>query len=539
MLGMNKIWILLPVLSLMIITSACNNPTGNNDPTTEPEYTVKFDPNGGEIISGESEQKVEEGDAAVAPEVENGNLILSWDVDFTNVTSDLTVKAQWEKAEYTVTFDPNGGEIISGNSEQTVKEGDAAVAPEVENGNLKLSWDIDFTNVTSDLTVSAQWKKAEYTVTFDPNGGEIISGESEQKVEEGDAAVAPEVKNGNLALTWDINFTNVTSDLTVKAQWNKVQMNSQEVAAFAEASVVTVKVTTANYVATGSGFFIDENGTIVTNYHVIDGANSISIQTSNGGTYEVTKIVDFSSIYDIAILKIDLNNNPYLYLYEGNVTTGEQVYTIGSPLGHTGTFSGGIVSAASRTVGRIECLQHNAPISGGNSGGPLVNTYGEAIGINAFNYSGGQNLNFAIKIAMLNILERNKNYTLAEYKEWYIIEINRSYYIRNTDDESYSTSTINTYQVITGSPCISSYNNANDTIVDGYVAKSSIYTYDYSLANFDKYIEYLKKIGFTYLSHSELGDGSISYNYINEYDNTVVQLYIYGDDDELWILVKN
>jgi hypothetical protein len=378
----------------------------------------------------------------------------------------------------------------------------------------------------------------EYTVRFDPNGGEVISGECIQIVKRGEDAIAPTVRNGNLELSWDTVFTNVTSDLIVKAQWHKVQLSSQEIAAFVETRIVTVKVTTENYSSSGSGFFIDANGTLVTNYHVIEGATSISVQTSNGGNFKVSKIVDFSSIYDIAILKFDINDNPYLNLSKREVKTGEQVYTVGSPLGHTGTFSGGIVSATSRTVGRIECLQHDAAISKGNSGGPLVDTYGEVVGINAFSYTGGQNLNLAIKITMLDMLKRNKNYSIADYKEWYTKETNRSYYIQSSESGSYSKSTINTYQVITGTPCQYSFDYANDEMIDGYVPKSDMYIYNYKMADFDNYIEYLKNIGFTYLGHSEFDDKSVSYNYINEYDNTIVRLLIY-DGDLLSIMVLN
>ena len=101
---------------------------------------------------------------------------------------------------------------------------------------------------------------------------------------------------------------------------------------------------------------------------------------------------------------------------------------MGSALGTlTGTFTGGMVSSVSRTIGLIDCIQMDSAISSGNSGGPLVNEYGEVVGINAFSYINGENLNLAIKVATLDKLARDKNYTLNDYKEWYITEASRSF----------------------------------------------------------------------------------------------------------------
>lgn len=83
-----------------------------------------------------------------------------------------------------------------------------------------------------------------YTVTFDLNGGELVSGETEQTVEEGSAAQAPEVVNGRLELSWDKDFSNITEDTVVTAQWNKVPMDTVELAEYVQDRTVTVNVTT-------------------------------------------------------------------------------------------------------------------------------------------------------------------------------------------------------------------------------------------------------------------------------------------------------
>ena len=180
------------------------------------------------------------------------------------------------------------------------------------------------------------------------------------------------------------------------AQWTKVALSSTDLAEYVQERTVTVNVTKiAGDNTAGSGFFIDDEGTIVTNYHVIESATAMSVEVNSGGSYDVEEsIVDFSKIYDLAILKIDMTGNEYLDISKEDVKTGEQVYAVGSSLGTlTGSFTAGIVSSTSRIVGLIDCIQMDAAISSGNSGGPLVNVYGEVVGINAYSYINGENLN--------------------------------------------------------------------------------------------------------------------------------------------------
>ncbi|NCB51884.1 MAG: trypsin-like serine protease [Clostridia bacterium] len=375
-----------------------------------------------------------------------------------------------------------------------------------------------------------------YTVTFDLNGGELVSGETEQTVEQGSAAVAPETTNGRLELSWDKEFNNVTGDLTVTAQWNKVEMSSTDLAEYVQARTVTVNVDTiTGYSASGSGFFIDDQGTIVTNYHVIDSAITMSVEVSDGGSYPVQKIIDFSELYDLAILKIDITGNPYLEISTDNAKTGEQVYAVGSALGTlAGTFTAGTVSSTSRTVGVIECIQMDAAISGGNSGGPLVNIYGDVVGINTYSYIDGENLNLAIKPSTLDNLTRNKNYTVNDYKEWYITETSRSY--SPYDGSYYYYSTVNTYQVVTNAPCWYSVDSYG-YYYDGYYDCYEYYIYDYYMSEYDAYVEYLKSIGFVFWD-TEMFEGGTSYYYVNEMTGIVVDLFITLDNLSLYIWVS-
>ena len=152
------------------------------------------------------------------------------------------------------------------------------------------------------LLMLAQWSKNNYVVTFDLNGGELVEGDVKQEVEEGMSASAPEVKNGRMALEWDKDFSNITEDIKVTAQWSKQPMETTELAEYVQERTVTVNVTSIlGNESVGSGFFIDNQGTIVTNYHVIDKGSEMTVQASDGGNYDVQYIIDFSPVYDLAI----------------------------------------------------------------------------------------------------------------------------------------------------------------------------------------------------------------------------------------------
>ena len=375
-----------------------------------------------------------------------------------------------------------------------------------------------------------------YTVTFDLNGGELVSGETEQTVEEGSAAQAPEVTNGRLELSWDKDFSNITEDTVVTAQWSKVPMDTVELAEYVQDRTVTVNVTTiTGDEYAGSGFFIDDQGTIVTNWHVVEGAASMSVEAIDGAQYAVAEVVDFSPVYDLAILKLDITGNGYLEFSQDPVRTGEQVYAVGSALGTlTGSFTSGTVSSVSRKIGVIDCVQMDAAISSGNSGGPLVNVYGEVVGINTFSYTLGENLNLAIKPEVLDNLTMDKNFTVNEMKEWYLTESARSF--SPFDGSGYYYSLVNTYQTVTGAKCL--YSVSGDDISEGYYDCCEYYIYNYDVSEYDTYVSYLKSIGFVF-EETEGFDRGTSYYYYNEKDGILVDLFITLDNSQLWIWVQN
>lgn len=380
-------------------------------------HTVTFDPNGG-LAEGELVQIVKDGSAAEAPTVaRSGYLFDGWDMDFSNVTQDMTVKALWSKA-YIVTFDLDGGSLVSGYAAQSVRSGSSAIPPEVRRDGYVLDgWTGSYENVTEDVTVKAIWAKA-YTVTFDLNGGTLTEGVLVQTVKEGEAAVAPAcTRSGYEFMGWSVPFNDVRSDITVVAQWSTATYTSTEIYTLAAPATVELTVYNKSGVAEslGSGFFIDENGTIATNYHVIESAYRITATLSDGSVYEVTHVLGYDESRDLTVVKIEKSDTPFLKISGREIKTGETVYALGSSKGLTGTFSNGIVSSASRLVEGINCIQITAPISTGNSGGPLLNIYGEVIGVNSLTLTTGQNINFAVNIKELAAVDTSSPITIEQF----------------------------------------------------------------------------------------------------------------------------
>lgn len=137
----------------------------------------------------------------------------------------------------------------------------------------------------------------------------------------------------------------------------------------------------------GSGFIIDPKGSILTNFHVIDGASRITIGTLNGERFRA-RVIGVDKETDLAVLKIDSDHElPYMKFGDSNAAqVGDWVLAIGSPFGLDQTVTAGIISKKDRdttTSSFQRFLQTDAAINRGNSGGPLVNMHGEAIGVNS------------------------------------------------------------------------------------------------------------------------------------------------------------
>ena len=146
----------------------------------------------------------------------------------------------------------------------------------------------------------------------------------------------------------------------------------------------------------GSGFFVKE-GIVATNFHVIKGAvGGYAKIVGQELKYDITGVVGIDSKRDLVLLAIKGAKAPSLSLGDSQqVAVGDEVYAIGNPQGLEGTFSQGIVSSI-RQVGVETIFQITAPISPGSSGGPVLNTQGNVIGVTVATFKDGQNLNFAI-----------------------------------------------------------------------------------------------------------------------------------------------
>ncbi|MCX7795969.1 MAG: trypsin-like peptidase domain-containing protein [bacterium] len=154
----------------------------------------------------------------------------------------------------------------------------------------------------------------------------------------------------------------------------------------------------------GSGVIITQDGYILTNNHVIEGAQQITVTLADGRTFDA-KVVGRDPYTDIAVIKINATGLPAAKLGDStNLKIGQIAIAIGNPFGLGKTVTAGIVSALNRTITTengiiIEGLiQTDAPINPGNSGGALVNSSGEVIGINTAIYQGAQGIGFAIPI---------------------------------------------------------------------------------------------------------------------------------------------
>jgi serine protease Do len=151
----------------------------------------------------------------------------------------------------------------------------------------------------------------------------------------------------------------------------------------------------------GSGFIIDKDGYIITNNHVVEGADEIKVKLADGREFKA-KVVGRDSKTDIALLKISslFKYLPSLPLGDSDsMRVGDWVIAVGNPFGLGHTVTQGIISATGRVIGSgpyDDFLQTDAPINPGNSGGPLINVKGEVIGINSAIIATGQGIGFAI-----------------------------------------------------------------------------------------------------------------------------------------------
>ncbi len=301
--------------------------------------------------------------------------------------------------------------------------------------------------------------------------------------------------SGDTAVTADTeNISTIVEGARESSVINVAQVDTSSVMTASEVYAANVNSTvgiqtsiTTNYwgfqttsAASGSGFIITSDGYILTNYHVIEESNSITVTLYDGTSYDAA-VVGYDESNDIAVLKIDAEDLvPVILGDSDNMNVGDQVIAIGNPLGElTFSLTSGCVSALDRDVTlsssvTMKLIQTDCAINSGNSGGALFNMYGEVIGITNAKYSGSgssteasiDNIGFAIPInSVRDIVESiiETGYIVKPYIGVYLGSV-------SADAQSYGLPAgAAISSVIEGSPAEEAGLQANDivTAVDG------------------------------------------------------------------------
>ena len=215
--------------------------------------------------------------------------------------------------------------------------------------------------------------------------------------------------------------------------------NVQAVVAIASQGITTnIYGQVSETASSGTGFLISENGYVVTNYHVVEGATTLTVLTYDGKPY-TAKLVGYEAANDICLLKIQAEGMPFVTLGSSDrLAVGDQVAAIGNPLGElTSTLTVGYISAKDRIVSTegtaMNMLQTDVAINAGNSGGPLFNMKGEVVGITTAKYSGTtssgvtiEGISFAIPVddvaGMIDDLQKH-GYVTGAYLGVSVIEV--------------------------------------------------------------------------------------------------------------------
>ncbi len=201
----------------------------------------------------------------------------------------------------------------------------------------------------------------------------------------------------------------------------KSDLSSKEIFDSCSPAVICIETYDANEkpCALGSGFFITDNGVAVTNFHVLEDA-TFAVAKLGSNWYTVMGVLYFDKELDFAVIKTNATNVPYLNIGDSSdIYSGDEIYTIGNPQGLTNTISNGIISNPKRDDFN-GMIQITAPISSGSSGGALLNSRGEVIGITTGTLTSGQNLNFAVPIS--EVVNKNELSTIESKYNMFTME---------------------------------------------------------------------------------------------------------------------
>lgn len=232
-------------------------------------------------------------------------------------------------------------------------------------------------------------KSTELSSAFDKKSNEL-----DEKINLNNIETQSKINEITMAIT---SVSSAQSELEESVSEIKAVASSDfsEVIEDEVAGVVTIRTD----ISQGSGFLITDDGYILTNYHVVRGARLASVSTYDGQSHIVSKVGQNEGM-DVALLKISGDFDEVELGDSDDVKVGEKVLALGNPLGLSFTATEGIVSARDRegANGLPFYFQTDASLNPGNSGGPLLNTKGEVIGINNFKASGAEGIGFALEI---------------------------------------------------------------------------------------------------------------------------------------------
>lgn len=189
-------------------------------------------------------------------------------------------------------------------------------------------------------------------------------------------------------LTYDQQLAEVQEQL---ADVNVQSQGFSEIAQKALDSVVSIITNTGR----GSGVFF-EDSYIVTNAHILEGATAGAIKTFDGEAHAIVNIVGVDEDNDLAVLQTDASYPPLLFGDSDRLSVGQRVIALGSPAGLDFTVTEGIISATSRLVNGASFIQHDVPTNPGSSGGPLIDSKMQIVGINTMKAKDSEGLGFAI-----------------------------------------------------------------------------------------------------------------------------------------------
>jgi tetratricopeptide (TPR) repeat protein len=200
----------------------------------------------------------------------------------------------------------------------------------------------------------------------------------------------------------------------------KAETDLTELVKVVQPSVATVVAYDVdhNVANIGTGFFVDKNGYLITNYHVLVGKFGAEIKTADGSTYPIKSVVAENQTTDLIKVRVDIPPEKvhWIKVSDEMPPVAQHVMVVGSPMGLEHSVSDGIVSSVREIPGVGIFFQMSAPISPGSSGSPVVNMEGKVVGVATFQFLQGQNLNFAISgKSILDLKTNTPGQTLSEW----------------------------------------------------------------------------------------------------------------------------